>query len=100
MTYPDFINGAFELVGGLMVFDHCRHLYRDKVLKGVSVLATSVFFAWGVWNLYYYPHLDQWMSFVGGLVIVSGNCLWLALMFYYARVYRAPPYVSPIGVDA
>jgi len=68
-----------------MVFDHCRVLYRDKQVKGVSVLATSVFFSWGLWNLYYYPHLDQWLSFLGGLVIVAGNLLWLSMMFYYGK---------------
>jgi hypothetical protein len=36
-----------------------------------------------VWNLYYYPHLDQWWSFAGGLVIVAANVLWIGLMVYY-----------------
>jgi hypothetical protein len=84
-TMPDLINGLFELVGGLFVFDHCRALYRDKKVMGVSVIATGAFFAWGVWNLFYYPHLDQWLSFAGGIVIVSGNCLWLAMLLHYSR---------------
>ena len=89
MSWQDLANGAFEIVGGFMVLDHCRALYRDKELKGVSVLATSVFTTWGFWNLYYYPHMDQWASFAGGLVIVTGNTLWLWLMFYYMVV--SPP---------
>src|SRR6185436_15953847 len=24
----------------------------------------------GFWNLFYYPHLDQWLSFAGGVLIV------------------------------
>lgn len=88
MTAPDLINAGFELFGGLMVFDHCRALYRDKRVAGVSVIATSVFFAWGLWNLFYYPHLGQWASFAGGLVIVTGNCTWLGMMLYYRRPAR------------
>lgn len=80
---PDFINGVFEALGGAMIFNHCRVLYRDKKVRGVSFVSCAFFFAWGVWNLYYYPHLDQWWSFAGGLAIVSGNCLWVSLMALY-----------------
>jgi hypothetical protein len=83
VTVPDIINALFELCGGFMVFDHCRALYRDKKIAGVSIPATAVFFAWGLWNLFYYPHLDQWASFAGGLVIVTGNCIWLGMMVHY-----------------
>jgi hypothetical protein len=85
MMLPDLINSAFEAIGGLFILNHCRVLYRDKQVKGVSKLSTAVFFVWGIWNLFYYPHLDQWASFAGGLVIVSGNCLWLGMMLHYAR---------------
>jgi hypothetical protein len=81
---PDFVNGLFEMLGGAFILNHCRVLYRDKMVRGVSIISTSFFFAWGVWNLYYYPHLDQWWSFAGGLVIVLGNCLWVGMMLYYS----------------
>ena len=80
---PDLINGIFELLGGAFILNHCRVLYQDKLVKGVSALSTTFFTAWGVWNLYYYPHLDQWWSFAGGLVIVAANALWIGLMIYY-----------------
>lgn len=83
MNLPDLINGAFEVFGGLFILNHCRVLFKDKLVKGVSVLSTSFFFLWGLWNLFYYPHLDQWLSFLGGLVIVSANCLWVGMMIYY-----------------
>jgi hypothetical protein len=82
----DLANAAFEVVGGLMVFDHCRALWRDKEVKGVSIPATCMFVSWGIWNLYYYPMLEQWASFAGGLVIVTGNTLWVWLMFYYTCI--------------
>lgn len=86
---PDLINALFAVLGCIFVLNHCRVLYRDKEVKGVSKLSTAVFFAWGVWNLFYFPHLGQWLSFFGGLAIVLGNCVWLAMMLYYARRPRA-----------
>jgi hypothetical protein len=53
------------------------------MVKGVSILSTTMFTAWGFWNLFYYPHLGQWWSFTGGLAIVAANALWVALMLKY-----------------
>jgi len=64
---------------------HCRKIIKDKEIKGVSILAIEFFTLWGFWNLFYYPHLEQWFSFYGGLFIVSANCLWVGLIIYYSR---------------
>ena len=83
MNIPDFINGSFEFLAGFMVLLHCRKVLKDKDVKGVSIPATMFFTAWGFWNLYFYPHLDQWLSFYGGLFIVSANLFWVILMLKY-----------------
>lgn len=88
MTWQDAMNGGFELLAGGMVLMHCARLYKDKVVRGASWVATAFFFAWGMWNLYYYPHLGQWLSFAGGLSIASANFLWLGMMLYYIRRER------------
>jgi len=80
---PDQINGLFELVGALFILNHCRVLYKDKQVRGVSILSTVFFFLWGCWNMFYYPHLDQWFSFYGGLLICASNSLWIFLLLYY-----------------
>lgn len=85
MSWQDIVNAGYESIGGFMILLHCLALYRDKEVKGVSVFATVVFTTWGYWNLYYYPHLNQWASFAGGIVIVTANTLWIAMMFYYIR---------------
>ena len=38
---PDLINGLFEAIGGLLVLNHCRVLFVDKMVKGVSVFSTT-----------------------------------------------------------
>jgi len=81
----DLINGLFELSGGILLTLNCFRLYHDKVVKGVNVWVTVFFAAWGYWNLYYYPSLNQWMSFTGTLLIVAANTVWAAMALYYAR---------------
>lgn len=82
MTH-DQINAAFEFFGGLFILNNCISLYRDKVVKGVTVTSTTFFCAWSVWNLVFYPALGQWYSFIGGLLIVVGNFSWVGMMIYY-----------------
>lgn len=86
MTDPaDIINGAFELIAAIAVVGHIRRVFKDKAVAGVSILSTVFFVVWGFWNLYYYPHLEQWISFGAGIAIVIGNCIWIGSMLYYSR---------------
>ena len=81
----DLINGTFEILGGLMVLNHCRIVWRDKAVAGVSILSIIFFMTWGIWNLYYYPSLNQWWSFLGGIAIVIANVLWVVLLIKYRK---------------
>lgn len=83
--WQDFINGSFELAGGVFVMLHCIKLYKDKKVRGVSFIASGYFTTWGFWNMYYYPFLRQWASLVGSLLIVAMNTLWVGMMLYYIR---------------
>ncbi len=79
----DAVNGIFELLGGVILLLNCRRMYIDKQLRGVSILPTVFFTSWGFWNLFYYPSLNQTLSFCGGLSIAVGNILMLSMMLYY-----------------
>ena len=59
----DLINGLFEALAGLFVLNHCRVLHAHKQARGVSIVSSGFFTLWGVWNLYYYPALNQPLSF-------------------------------------
>ncbi len=83
MITPDLINGIFEILGGFFILNHCRVLYADKSVKGVSILSTVFFCSWGLWNLFYYPSLNQWYSFYGGVFITLANFLWISLLLKY-----------------
>lgn len=79
----DVINGGFEFISGLFCLINVFRLLKDKIVMGVSAIPTGFFSLWGIWNLYYYPTLNQWFSFIGGIFLVSINVWWLYLVFYY-----------------
>jgi hypothetical protein len=82
---PDLINGAFEAFGAAMLALNVKRLWRDRVIAGVHWAPTIFFTAWGAWNLYYYPSLNQWASFAGGCAIVTMNAAWLGSLYIIAR---------------
>lgn len=82
---PDLINGLFECLGAFVLMMNVRQLIKHKQLQGVHIFPTIFYTGWGFWNLYYYPSLDQWFSFFGGLAIVIVNAVWVGLAIYYTR---------------
>ena len=86
IAWPDWINAAFELSGAVPIGMSVARLWHDRQAKGVSPWSFGFFALWGIWNLCYYPMLDQWWSFVGGLAISAANLAWLlSLMLIYRR---------------
>ena len=75
----DWINGGFELIGAYFIWINAYMLHKDKEIKGVYWPAWAFFAVWGLWNLYYYPSLDQYVSFYAGIVLVSGNIVWVGM---------------------
>lgn len=88
MSWADNVNGLYEAIGGLMMLLSCYRLYKDKEVKGVSMITAGFFTSWSFWNLYYYPSLGQWASFAGGIIIGLSNALWVGLAIYYTRKAR------------
>ena len=82
---PDLIMGLFEVVGSLFTCFNVWRVWRDKRVMGVSLWPTGFFIVWGLWNLYYYPHLDQWWAFWGGVVMTLSNIAWLSLAIRYRK---------------
>jgi hypothetical protein len=81
---PDHINGLIEALGAVFILRHCRAVWRAKAVQGVDIPATVFFTAWGAWNLFYYPSLNQVYSFCGGALLVLANGLWVGLLVRYA----------------
>ena len=88
MDTNDLINGLFESGGSIVIWLNVLKLYKDRVVKGVYYPIWIFYSWWGLWNLYYYPSLGQWISFTAGLAIVAGNIVWSIMAFYYMYYIR------------
>lgn len=82
---PDLFNGLFEFLGSLAVWGNVQAIYKDRGYAGGRVYIMLFFFFWSLWNLYYYPHLHQMASFIGGVSLGLANAAYVAMMFRYGR---------------
>lgn len=89
MNIPDTVNGAFEMLGSVFILMSVWKLRKDKQVKGVDWKHIAFFTAWGYWNLYYYPSLNQSMSFYGGIAIVLANMIWVLQLMHYTYKQKA-----------
>jgi len=94
MTIADGINGLYEAAGSLAIWLNVRAILRDKQIKGIHIAPMIFFTSWSFWNLYYYPHLQQWLSFAGGVSIVAANTVWTGLALYFGRKKSAREIVN------
>lgn len=81
----DIVNALFEAIGGCLIWINVYRLHIDKRIAGVSMLPTAFFSAWGIWNLWFYPAVGAWWSFLGGISIVIANSVWWWQMLKYRK---------------
>lgn len=86
MAPADVFNGTLETVGAALMWANAYKLWRQKRIHGVYWWVQGFFALWGYWNLFYYPSLGQWVSFVGAAMMASGNTVWTALAIYYTYI--------------
>ena len=83
MIAQDLVNGMFGLIASILAYQNIREAIKHKEIKGVHWASTGFFTCWGIWNLYFYPYLGMWFSFVGSLSIVFIDIWWLTLFYRY-----------------
>lgn len=84
----DITNGLFEFAAACVLISNIVKIKQDKIVKGISIVPVFFFFIWGLWNLYYYPSLNQWWSFYGGVFVTIVNAVWIVMVFHYQRLGR------------
>lgn len=83
MSRPDLINGLFEISGSIAIWANVLKLWKDKKVQGTHWQMMIFFSSWALWNLYFYPHLDQWLSFAGGCSMAVSEVIWTVLAACY-----------------
>jgi hypothetical protein len=96
MQTPDLINGLFEFAGGGFLLASIVKLAREKVVRGVAWPQVMFFTAWGFWNCFFYPSLDQWFSFVGGVFLVLMNAIWLTQIIHFNQKEKRHVALEPV----
>jgi hypothetical protein len=81
----DLVNGIFEVLASVFILNHVRVLWKSKQAHGVSLVSTVFFACWGVFNLFYYPHLDQRVSFYAGISVMAANLIWIYSIWRFRR---------------
>ena len=79
----DIINGCFETVGGVLIWFNIFKLFKDKQTKGLYLPVCVFFCVWSLWNIIYYPSLNQTLSFIGAIFLGIANIIWIILAYYY-----------------
>lgn len=85
MSPFDVVNGSFELLASFFVAVSARRVWVDRHVAGVSWVTTAFFTAWGFWNVIWYPHLGQPVSFAAGFAVVAANLVWVVGLVKYRR---------------
>ena len=80
---PDSVNAVFELVGACFTWRNAYQLQQDKYIRGAYWPAWFFFATWGMWNLWYYPTIQQRLSFWAGALLLTGNLVWCGLALKY-----------------
>jgi len=84
----DVFNGILECVGGLLIWNNVKRLWKDKEVKGVDWRVNGFFSGWSVWNLWFYSSLNCWLSVVGSGILCLGNGFWVGLYVYLNWFYN------------
>lgn len=89
MPWQDAVNALlFEACGALVVWRNVTALLRDRVVAGVDWRVSAFFALWGLWNVYYYWHLMQWLSAAAAVLVAVANGTWVVLALRFGCVRR------------
>lgn len=81
----DLINAFFEFSGFLLVLPSLLKAYNLKMIRGVHIATPLFFLCWGVFNLFFYTHLDQWYSTLAAGLMIIGNLIWTWMVWVYSK---------------
>lgn len=88
MQPADLFNGSLEIVCAMMLLMDVSAILKHQNVQGVSLTSRTFFWGWGCWNVYWYAHLDQWLSWFGAIMVMIPQTVWMGFLVYY-RFRRA-----------
>jgi hypothetical protein len=85
----DLINSfGFEILSCVFLSLNIWSLYKDKIVKGISLSSAAFYASWSCWNVYYYFALDQSFSFYAGILVAILTSWWILLALWYRHCHK------------
>lgn len=85
MAGLDLINAGFEVAATAALLPSVLRTWRSKSAQSASPWTPLFFGCWALFNLIYYPSLDQWLSAYAALMVGSVNLFWATLLWRYSK---------------
>lgn len=91
----DLANGLWEAAGSLVGLLASLQVLRDRRVEGTRWWLPLFFWSWCAWNLWYYPAIDQWWSFLGACLMFLSNGTYACLLWWFRRHPRRSGFHGP-----
>jgi hypothetical protein len=84
----DIINCIFEGSAILVTYLNIKKILKDKHTSGITVVSQVFYFAWAIWNVYFYYEWHTFYSLWVSIFLAFANIIWLILVLYYKYLYK------------
>ena len=81
----DLIHGTFGIAITIFTILNIIKLYKDKKVRGVSILFPIYLCIFNTWNIFYLFNLHQILASISGILVLIVNSIWLGQMIYYLK---------------
>lgn len=78
---------------------HIVQLYKDKQVKGVSLIPTYVFIATNIFEVVYFYRLGDIMPTIGSAMMLVSNIIWLSMALYYKHTAVIDSFLDDVVED-
>ncbi len=85
MDWFDITNGFFVIMGSIAIWFDVRQIIIDQGSAGIHPNVMAFFTMWSIWDIYYYIHIDQWVSLISQIPLTLGTLAWFLLMLFYNK---------------
>ena len=88
MNWIDMVNSTFYVAGSIYGIYSVIEIYKTKQVKGYVWHTQGLYFAWGVWNLFMYSHLQFWVTLVADAIGSVASLTYFIMAFVYLRMEK------------
>jgi hypothetical protein len=77
------MNAGFETLGAAFNILNIVQILKEKQVRGVSLVPTALFTAWGLFNIFFYSYNHLPVSAIAAIAMSWVNATWVFLAIKY-----------------